>query len=162
MHLAQLNIGVFRFPVDDPRMSGFTNRLNAINALADRSKGFVWRLVDENPELDAAVDLRLPGSQNAAVNLSVWKSVNHLFHFVYKTAHAKIMRDRLDYFEKPTEAYMVLWWIPDDHVPSLLEASEKLEYLKRHGPSPDAFTFAVPFDEQGHPISTNYPKKDCA
>ena len=88
MQLAQLNIGILRYPVDDPRMSGFTNRLNAINALADRSEGFVWRLVDDKPELDAAVDLRLPGADEAAVNLSVWDRIEPLFQFVYKTEHA--------------------------------------------------------------------------
>ena len=162
MQLAQLNIGKLRYPVDDPRMSGFTNRLNAINALADRSEGFVWRLVDDNPELDAAVDLRLPGADDAAVNLSVWEGIEPLFQFVYKTAHAKVMRDRLDYFEPATEAYLVLWWVPNGHMPDLLEASERLESLKQNGPSPRAFTFAVPFDEHGTPITTNYPKKDCA
>ena len=47
LHIAQLNIGRFRFPTDDPRMAGFMENLDRVNALAERSEGFVWRLKDD-------------------------------------------------------------------------------------------------------------------
>ena len=47
-HIAQLNIGRFRFPTDDPRMAGFMDNLDRVNALAERSPGFVWRMQDES------------------------------------------------------------------------------------------------------------------
>ena len=47
-HLAQLNIGRFRAPLDDPIMEGFRTQLDPINALADQSPGFVWRLQTED------------------------------------------------------------------------------------------------------------------
>jgi len=43
-HLAQINIGRIVAPLDDPRISEFVSQLDAINAIADRSPGFVWRL----------------------------------------------------------------------------------------------------------------------
>jgi hypothetical protein len=43
-HLAQVNIGRMKAPLEDPLMAGFVGRLDEINALADRSPGFVWRL----------------------------------------------------------------------------------------------------------------------
>src|ERR1700727_2880649 len=44
-HIAQLNIGRFRYPTDDPRMAAFMTNLDRINALAERSEGFVWGTV---------------------------------------------------------------------------------------------------------------------
>ena len=46
-HLAQLNIGRLRFPLDDPRMADFVDNLARVNAIADRAEGFVWRLQDD-------------------------------------------------------------------------------------------------------------------
>src|SRR2546430_16165824 len=44
LHLAQINIGRMRAPLDSQVMFGFMSRLDEINALAERSDGFVWRL----------------------------------------------------------------------------------------------------------------------
>lgn len=162
MQLAQLNVAESLYPVDDPRMIGFTGRIDVINALAERAPGFIWRLVDDNEEIDGALDLRLPGSETTLVNMSVWENVESLYHFVYKTAHAKVMKDRKDWFVTPTEQFMVLWWVADDHQPDRDEARAKLDYLRENGPTPDAFTFQIPFDETGNPITPNFPKKDCA
>lgn len=162
MNLAQLNIAESRYPMDDPRMEPFTGRINAINALADRAPGFVWRLVDDNPETDGALDLKLPGDDTAVVNMSVWESIEALFGFVYKTAHAKVMTDNRDNFENLGTQHFVLWWVEDGHIPTLAEAQAKLERLRERGPSPEAFTFRVPFGVDGTPLTPNFPKKDCA
>ena len=81
MHLAQLNVGKARFPLDDPRMSGFMGNLDRVNAIAERSPGFVWRLVGEGND---ATDLRLDDAGDTLVNMSVWESAEHLEHFVWK------------------------------------------------------------------------------
>ena len=47
MHLAQINVGRLLHPLDDPRMADFVDNLDKINALAEASDGFVWRLKDE-------------------------------------------------------------------------------------------------------------------
>jgi Domain of unknown function (DUF3291) len=44
---AQVNVARMRAPLDDPVMAGFVARLAEINALADQSPGFVWRLQTE-------------------------------------------------------------------------------------------------------------------
>lgn len=162
MQLAQLNIAEAQYDTDDPRMDGFTGRIDAINALADRSVGFVWRLVDDS-DTDGALDLRLPGaSDRTLVNMSVWENIESLFQFTYKTAHAKMISSREEWFPSLTARHMVLWWIEDGHVPTLDEAAEKLGLIRDTGPSPDAFDFNLPFDEKGRPISPKFPKKDCA
>jgi hypothetical protein len=39
------------------------------------------------------------------------------------------------------ESYLVLWWVPAGYTPTVAEAIGRLELLRRHGPSPQAFTF---------------------
>lgn len=162
MQLAQLNIADAQHPVDAPAMAGFTGRIDVINALADRSPGFIWRMVDDGPE-DGALSLRMEGlGPDTLVNMSVWESVEALYHFIYQTAHAKVMRGKDDWFNPMPTAHTVLWWVKDGHIPGLDEAKEKLDLLCANGPSPDAFSFTVPFNESGQPITPEMGRKDCA
>ena len=66
--LAQLNIAWMKEPLDSPLLADFVANLDRINALADRSPGFVWRL--ETDEGDATA-LR-PLGDDVLVNMSVW------------------------------------------------------------------------------------------
>ena len=43
-HLAQLNIALPLEPLTSYRLAGFVDLLGPVNALADRSPGFVWWL----------------------------------------------------------------------------------------------------------------------
>lgn len=43
-HLAQFNISRLSAPLDDPRMKEFVDFLDPVNAFAEQSSGFVWRL----------------------------------------------------------------------------------------------------------------------
>lgn len=136
--LAQLNIGRILAPMDSPTMAGFAARLDDINALADNSEGFVWRLQDEAGNATA---LRPFDDDWLLVNMSVWESVEPLKTFTYQTAHAEVMRKRRQWFEPHTEMYFVLWWIPAGHIPTLEEAKERLKHLQANGDSEYAFTF---------------------
>lgn len=161
MPIAQLNIAESLYPMDDTRMAGFTDNIEQVNALADRSSGFIWRLVDDSDQ-DGALLLRLPGSDTTLVNMSVWTDIESLFAYMYKTVHAKIMRERQQWFSTLTTHHLVLWYVAEGHIPSLEEARERLDHLKQNGPTPYAFTFSVPFNEDGVPVTPNFPKKDCA
>ena len=161
MHLAQLNIAESLYPMTDARMVPFTDRIEAINELADRSDGFVWRLKDDSA-VDGALDLRLPGDEHTLVNMSIWQDTESLFGFVYKTAHAKVMTSNRDNFKDLIKNHFVLWWIEEGHIPDLVEAKAKLDHLCEYGASPQAFTFKTPFDQNGLAISPQFPKKDCA
>ena len=141
-HLAQVNIGRTRAPLEDPIMEGFRAQLDPINALADRSPGFVWRLQTEDGN---AMAIRPFADERMAINMSVWESLEALQQFVYQSAHVGPLRDRKQWFEPIEGPILVLWWIPTGHVPTVAEALERLQHLKQHGPSPDAFTFRTPF-----------------
>jgi hypothetical protein len=140
-HLAQLNIARLRAPIDSPELADFVALLPEINGLAERSPGYVWRLQDESGDATA---LR-PFEPDVIVNLTVWQSVDSLRGFVYRTAHLEPMRRRRDWFGPADEAYLVLWWIPAGVLPTIAEAAERLDLLRRKGPSPEAFTLREPF-----------------
>ena len=69
-HLAQVNIGRFRAPIDDPIMEGFRTQLDPINAIADATPGFVWRLQTEDGNATA---IRPYEDDRMAINMSVWE-----------------------------------------------------------------------------------------
>jgi hypothetical protein len=139
--LAQLNIAVMKEPLESPSMADFVANLDRINALAEQSPGFVWRLQTDEGEPTA---LR-PLGDNTLVNISVWRDVESLNDYVYKSAHVEIMRRRKEWFERMSEAYVVLWWVPVGQRPTIAEATLKLNQLREHGPSAVAFTFRQPF-----------------
>ena len=139
--LAQLNVAVMREPLDSPRMADFVASLDRINALAEASPGFVWRL---QSDAGNATDYRPLGGMTL-VNMSVWSDVVSLNRYVYGTAHAEIMRRRAEWFERMREAFVVLWWVPAGRRPTIEEAIERLEHLRAHGPTEHAFTFRKAF-----------------
>ncbi len=141
-HLAQANIERIRAPLEGPIMAGFRSQLDPINALADRSPGFVWRLQTEDGN---AMAIRPFADERMAINMSVWGTLEALQQFVYRSTHVGPLRDRKQWFEPIEGPILVLWWIPSGHVPTVAEALDRLEHLKQHGPSPDAFTFRIPF-----------------
>jgi hypothetical protein len=142
-HLAQVNVGRFRGPIDSPIMEGFRAQLDPINALADRAPGFVWRLQTEDG--NATAIRPYDGDDLMAINMSVWESLESLQQFVYKSAHVGTLRGRKEWFEPIEGPILALWWIPAGHVPTVAEARERLGHLKEHGPTPHAFTFRTPF-----------------
>lgn len=147
-HIAQVNIARARAPLDDPLMAGFVGRLDEINMLAEASPGFVWRLKTEQGD---ATSLRPYDDERIMVNLSVWESPEHLKQYVYRSAHAQVMRMRNSWFERLGDVHLALWWITPGHMPTIAEAKERLHYLQAHGESAHAFSFASLFPLPGAP-----------
>ena len=141
-HLAQINIGRMRGPLDSEIMAGFVAQLEPINALADQSPGFVWRLQSEGGD---ATSLRPYDDTTILVNMSVWESIDALRDYVYRSAHTNVMRDRRAWFERFAGMYYALWWIPAGHVPTVAEGKARLEHLCEHGESAHAFSFKKPY-----------------
>lgn len=141
-HLAQVNIGRLRAPVTDPQIEGFVSRLDEINALAERSPGFVWRLTGYG---NNATDIRVFEDPMIAMNLSVWESIETLKDFVYRTMHKELLPPRHQWFERMTTPYMAMWWIPAGTLPTPEEAKARIEHITAHGETAHAFTFRNPF-----------------
>jgi heme-degrading monooxygenase HmoA len=137
-HIAQINIARTRAPIDSPMMAGFVARLDEINALADGSPGFVWRLQSSDGN---ATYLRLYDDDRIIVNLSVWESVEALKNFTYRTAHSEVLKQRREWFENFDGAFLAMWWVPEGHAPGFDEAKKRIAHLEEHGPTQYAFTF---------------------
>jgi heme-degrading monooxygenase HmoA len=160
-HLAQLNIARMLFTQDDPAMRDFMDALEPVNAVADDSAGFVWRLQSEEGDTTAEdvfggsswlVNMSVWESLDALkafiswlVNMSVWESLDALKEFIRSPGHLAIMRRRSEWFEKVGEAYTVLWWVPAGHLPEPEEAHQRLQALRSDGPTPQAFSFSQPY-----------------
>lgn len=136
--LAQLNVAIAREPLDAPGMAPFVENLDRINALAESSPGFLWRLKDDSGN---ATGFR-PFDADTLVNLSVWRSVESLRDFTYRSVHVDFVRRREEWFLRLREAVVVLWWVAAGHRPTVEEAAVKLRQLRAEGPSASAFTFA--------------------
>jgi len=141
-HLAQLNIGRMRAPLESPIMAGFVALLDEVNALAESSPGFIWRLKGDGND---ATSLRPFDDDFIIVNMSVWASIDELRAYVYKSAHAAPLRRRREWFEQFDGVYVALWWVEAGHIPTVGEAKQRLLHLETHGPTADAFTFKQPF-----------------
>lgn len=137
-HLAELNVGTLNFPLDDPRMIDFTANLARINALAERSPGYVWRLVDDSQV--SATSVR-PLGPDVIINLSVWTDVASLRDYVFRSGHLDFLRRRTEWFERPREISTVLWWVPVGQLPTVDDALRRLELLRQHGSTQQAFSF---------------------
>jgi hypothetical protein len=137
-HIAQVNLGRPRGPLDSELMREFMEALDSVNAVADDSPGFVWRLQTDDGNATA---LHPFDDAELILNMSVWESIEVLRAFVYSTpAHLTVMKRRREWFER-MEVYLALWWVPAGHIPTVAEAEERVTLLSAIGPSPDAFTF---------------------
>jgi hypothetical protein len=141
-HLAQINIGRLRAPVGDPLVAEFIDALDEINALAERTPGFVWRLMTEDGN---ATSVRPYEDESILINMSVWESIDALGDYVYRSDHTAFLRRRREWFERMKEVIVALWWVPAGTIPTVNEGVERLDHLRANGPTPYAFTFRQPF-----------------
>ena len=133
--IAQFNIALPRWPLDDPRMAGFADNIKRVNGLAERSPGYVWRLIDETgPEAP-----KFPDHPHMTFTLSVWRDVEALRHFTWNTLHKRFRLRRDEWFLPWDGPYLVLWPIAGDHRPDGVEALAMLDRLDREGPSNAVF-----------------------
>ena len=150
--LAQINVGRLAAPRGDRRVADFFAALDRINALADASPGFVWRLKDESGN---ATNITPAADPLFIVNMSTWMDADALFDYVYRSAHTPLMARRREFFSHYEGAYQALWWVPAGTIPTIADGLAALWKLDRFGPAPQAFTFKMRFpapDQIGPPV----------
>ena len=65
--------------------------------VADAAPGFVWRLEDESGD---ATSIRVFDDERLMINMSVWRSADALWDFVYSGEHLAVMRRRREWMTK--------------------------------------------------------------
>jgi Domain of unknown function (DUF3291) len=148
--LAQLNVARLVAPLDHPRVAGFVEALDRVNALAEAATGFLWRLKSDGGD---ATSIRTCDDELVIVNMSTWASIDALWAYVYSGGHLEIMRRRREWFVASADLHLVLWWRPTGDPPSLDEAMNRLACLRERGPTNHAFTFREPFGPDGRAIA---------
>lgn len=145
-HLVQLNVARALAPMESATMRGFVERLAEINTLAEQSDGFIWRLKDDAGD---ATSIRAFDDPDMLINMSVWRDLQSLRAFVYRSSHLELVRKRAQWFESPAEVYQALWWSPAGELPTLPQARKKLNLIQGRGPTEQAFDFAHPYEAPG-------------
>ena len=151
MQLAEANLAWMRYPLEDPRMATMRGEIDRINALGDSSPGFIWRF--RTAEGDAT-DVRVLDDPRVLFNLTIWRSVDDLRRYVYRTEHAAFLRRRHDWFLPPPKPPLAMWWMPVGTRPTVDEAMARLEQLWREGPSSEAFPLTQPYAPDGTRATT--------
>ena len=98
----------------------------------------MWRLTDESGQSSSYV--RADDDPLVIVNLSVWRSPDDLYDFVFRTAHTAFLRRRREWFERMAEAFLVCWWVPAGHEPTSTKHSIASPCCAATASSDDAFT----------------------
>jgi hypothetical protein len=132
--LAQFDLVKPKYPKVDPRMEGFYSSTAYVNGLAEAHPGFIWREVNEDQKL-----LDELWGEGYLYTLSLWKSPAALKDFLYKTPHNEFRLRGAEWFLPITKPRVVMWWVDDDHIPTLHEAHDRLQLLHEIGPSRGAF-----------------------
>ncbi len=133
-HLAQINVATLRHPLDHPSSAEFAEGLAEVNAAADASPGFVWRLQTEDGDATA---IQVSPDPLTIVNLSVWDGLESFRAFAFSGIHREFLRRRTDWFQPGSTA--ATWWISEGTIPTVLEGLARIDFIARFGPTPYAF-----------------------
>ncbi len=149
-HLAQINVGRLLAPEGSDVVAEFVAALEPVNAIADAAPGFVWR--HRSDAGDGHTSPGGPDDELFIVNLSTWESYAALHEFMYRTDHNGFLRRRLQWFEPRSGPVTALWWVPEGERPTVGHALARLEHLRHHGPTPEAFSLLRQYDADGRPV----------
>ena len=140
-HLAQVNVAKRLAPLDDPIMQDFINNLDKINAIADSSDGFIWRLQDEDKDEAESIFQ----DDSLIINMSIWENLDSLFNYTYNSGHIEVFKRKKEWFSKMKMMHMAFWYVPEGYEPTFQDAKDHLDYLNIHGDTPFAFSFKSKF-----------------
>lgn len=141
--LAQINIArMLGVNIHDPIMQEFVDNLDRVNALAENSPGFAWRLKDES---NNAASFNPYDDEQIIINISVWDNIESLESFTYKTFHTDFLKRRKEWFHKYGKVHYALWWIEKEKYPSIEKCVDRLKFLQENGPTEKAFSFKNTF-----------------
>lgn len=142
LQIAHFNVAKLRHEPGDTRVAGFIDNVAKVNAIAERSPGFVWRLTDDSAAVGNGVSFQaLEKDLRIAISMSVWTSAAELFHFVNKTAHGGFLRRRSEWFEPWVGPNYVIWPHAGEASPSLEYGWSRLKKLADQGASREAYDF---------------------
>lgn len=139
-----MNVARLRAPLDAPGMRAFDAALEPMNRLAARALGFLWR--HEGADRSG---LHVFDDGMLMITLSVWQSYPALHDFIYRTAHGRLVRRRVEWFARTDGPKTALWWVRAGDRPAIEEAEQRFRRLRALGSTPLGFSLLRQFDEAG-------------
>lgn len=140
LFICQFNIAVLRFPFHSREMFAFRERLESVHEAAESCPGYLGRYHGEHSA--EGYIMPYPNEPRIMGNLTAWRSVDELRHFVFHDQeHREVMLRKRDWFIQPPKRlrpYNVLYIAGQLN---LSEAMVRLEMLRNIGPSGLAFTW---------------------
>ena len=142
-NIAEINVAKMKgVNINDPIMKEFVDNLDKVNAIAENSSGFVWRLKDDS---NNATNINPYSDEQIIINISVWENIESLENFMYKTFHTEFLKRRKEWFQTFGKISTAMWWIRKNQIPTLQECVDKLDYLQKQGASELVFDFKHKF-----------------
>lgn len=142
-HIAQINIARIKgVTINDPVMKEFVDNLDLVNGIAEKSKGFVWRLKEDSRDTNNTHPYQ---DEQVIATVSVWESIEDLENFMYTSLHGDFLKRRKEWFQRYGKVSAALWWTAPGQYPTFQEALDKLAHLQQYGPSEKVFDFKVKF-----------------
>ena len=136
MTIAQMNWGRLKYPLQDKRMSEFTDSLHNVYILAENHPGFIWRISESESELQL-YDLGFDNLISSTV--SVWNNIESLKDYTYNSLHGVYLKRSSEWFEKIDGPQLVIWNCEKDAQPNFKDSFDRLENLKNKGPTDYAY-----------------------
>ena len=133
------NLADMTYPRSDPRMDPFFDNVDKMNALAERSPGFVWRLKSFADDGHRAAQV----AGTTLTTMSVWESPEALGDYVFNTVHVQFYLKRHEWFDAITRSHFVMWNHTADNWPDEDEAIARLAHFQTHGSTDYAFGWDV-------------------
>jgi hypothetical protein len=141
--VAHMNLARLLHPAGDSRVAEFVDAIDAVNAIAERSPGFIWRLTSPVTRTDASGTFEAIDADDPLIasSVSVWEEPDSLRFFVQKTLHGTFLRKRAAWFQPLSGPVYVIWPVTRDAQPTMAEAKVKLAELAANGASAAAYDF---------------------
>lgn len=140
--IAHFNVARLLHPPGDPRVAEFINNTLKVNGIAERSKGYVWRLADEAALVTRGGYQGVGDDPCVVYSLSVWDNLGDFGQFVYKTVHNTFLKKRANWFAPWDGPNYVIWDFDGDGPIATEQGWERLRHLAAHGPTAHAYDFA--------------------
>jgi hypothetical protein len=117
-------------------MAEFDASLEDLYLLAEAHPGFIWRI----PDGIAADQLQvLNFDERISATVSVWDTVEALKDYTFESLHGDYLKRAGEWFEAVDGPQLVIWNVDQTNRPSFREAFNRLEILKRDGPTDDIY-----------------------
>ncbi len=141
--VAHMNLARLLHPAGDPRVAEFVDPIDAVNRVAERSPGFIWRLTSPVSRTEAAGTFEAIDADDPLIasSVSVWEDPESLRFFVNKTLHGVLLRKRDAWFQPLGGPVYVIWPVKRDARPTMAEAKVKLAELATDGHSAAVYDF---------------------